>query len=203
MGHPDMGKAAVPVPRATAPPEFDQFFRSHYKKLIAVALAQGATWHEAEESVDQTMEEVLRRWGDLRQPDRYAARAVVSNFVKKRTRDREAVPRAIQGGYLDREGEPDSRLSDWEDRQWIEQMLDRLPETQRAVAELILVAQASYAEAAVILDKNEATVRKNLQLARRRLRELVEQERHPEPAPGPQRRSTTSEKIDGRKPDDQ
>lgn len=175
-----MGRAAVPAPRAPAPPEFAEFFRGYYRTLIGVAMAHGATWHEAEDATTQTMEELLLRWGEVRRPERYAARAVVSNFIKKKARDQEAVPRAIKGGYLPREGEPDSRLTDWEDTQWIEHLIERLPDVQRAVARLILVEGAGTAEAAAVLGKNEAAVRKNLQLARSRLKELLQRDRRPE-----------------------
>jgi RNA polymerase sigma factor (sigma-70 family) len=158
----------VAAPRADPHGDFEDFYRAHYTKLIKIALALGATRHEADELVDQTMEEMVRRWEDVEMPLAYARRAVGTNLIKSRQRERDGRLRMIQAFRLDPGPTDENQLNLWEDREWVLQLLESLPPAQREVMALVIDGLKPI-EIAELLGKTPATIRKNLEFARRRL----------------------------------
>lgn len=128
----------------------------------------GAAEDVAHDAVAAAMEEVLRRWDRIDDPFAYARRAVVSHFIRDEMGPRRVAGRVIECGAAAGEYE-DSRLTLWEDTQWVGQLLGSLPSAQRDVMALI-VDEFGPAEAARLLGKNPAAVRQSLCAARRRLR---------------------------------
>ncbi|MFG2045684.1 RNA polymerase sigma factor [Dactylosporangium sp. NPDC048998] len=76
------------------------------------------------------------------------------------------------------------------DEQWVEELLESLPPTQRAVLGRFLHG-LSMSEIAAELRKTESTIRQNLKLARDRLRPLVDE--YDRSRPCPSRAHTTRE----------
>jgi RNA polymerase sigma factor (sigma-70 family) len=94
---------------------------------------------------------------------------VVSNFVKAKTRDAERLLRTIAAGHVTPDVGEDSNFNVWEDEQWVAQMLNTLPPAQREVMAHVYDGLGPT-EIAKLLGKTQETVRKNLQLARDRLK---------------------------------
>jgi RNA polymerase sigma factor (sigma-70 family) len=184
----DKGLAqATPTPRAehrATPPEgFTDFFRARYRELLRAAMYAGATRHEADEATATAMKELLRRWGELDDPLAYARRAVVSNFVKEKTRNLDRVRRRqVEQHAGTAEGRKDPGLTVWEDRQWVIQLLDSLPAGQRNVMAFI-VDGFTPTEIAALLGRSPAAIRQSLRDARLRLIEALQRERAAEQAP--------------------
>ncbi|MEV6032762.1 sigma-70 family RNA polymerase sigma factor [Nonomuraea sp. NPDC052116] len=170
--------------RVAAPPgadlgsrgQVEHFFRGHYRLLMKVAAMAGATEQEADEAVGMTMIDLWRRWPEIDHPKAYACRAVVSNFIKRRKQDAKETERLLGTQAPVTEADGDARMTLWEDREWVEQMLDRLPPAQREVMTYYLEGLKAP-EIAGYLDKRPDAIRKNLQFARERLKEIIEQER--------------------------
>lgn len=161
-------------PTAAAEPdlsEFEQFWKDNYKKLLVIAMVNGAALHEAHDVADAAMEEVLRRWYYIEYPAAYAKRAVVSNLIKLRTRPRNLVSRLVVCGEV-ADDYDDADLTIWEDREWVDQLLSRLPPAQREVMDLT-IKEFDPAEIAKLLGKNPAAVRQNLCAARQRLKRML------------------------------
>ncbi|MFG2000957.1 RNA polymerase sigma factor [Spirillospora sp. NPDC048911] len=173
MAQPD---AAGP-PGGDAPASFEDFYHRHYATLIKAALALGATWDEASETVDQVMLEAWKRWDDLRQPLAWARRAAFHDLLKIKRREQRH-----QADPLDlcpEEQGHEASMNIWADRQWVLQLLERLPPAQREVMAHVFDG-LTPAETAEYLGKTQPNVRKNLQLARERLkRELRKAGDHP------------------------
>jgi RNA polymerase sigma factor (sigma-70 family) len=149
------------------------FFHKTYTPLIRVAMYYGASEQEAQDAVATTMEDVLRRWGEIDNRPQYARTATISNFIKHKTRGSARLRRRIiEHGYSAPESGPDEALTAWEERQWVTQLLESLPLAQREVMALIVDGYAST-EIARLLGKTPETVRKNIQLARTRLKHLL------------------------------
>lgn len=167
---------SVPLskPRATPPLGFEGFFREHYKPLLQFLMYVGATRHEADDAVASAMAELLRRWGEVTDPAAYARKAAMHNFIKTKTRDKDRThlrPERDESSELVPDaGAYDPALSVWEDWQWVRQLLDSLPPTQRAVMSLIIDGYPAT-KIAELLGKTSDTVRQNLRLARLRLRQ--------------------------------
>ncbi len=169
-------KTAPRVERRTPPDGFADFFREHYRDLLKVAMYAGATMHEADEATAAVMKEILRRWDEVDDPLAYARRAVVSNFVKEKTRGLDRVRRRqVERGAGTVAGREDRSLTVWEDREWVMQMLRSLPPGQRDVMAFIVDGFTST-EIAALLGRSPDAVRQSLCGARQRLKEALQQE---------------------------
>jgi RNA polymerase sigma factor (sigma-70 family) len=165
LGQPS-GRAA---PEAAAPIGFEAFYRAAYRELLKTAMYAGATEQEAEDATQKTMEEAYRRWSDIDHPHAYARRAVISNFLKDITRGHTRTRRRqTEREQPVNEGGEDTRLTMWEDRQWVTQLLKSLPPAQREVMAFIFDG-FTPGEVAELLGKTPGAVRQNLCEARRRL----------------------------------
>jgi DNA-directed RNA polymerase specialized sigma24 family protein len=80
---------SVPGLDETTAEKITDFFDRRYRKLMALALFLGATQQEAEDAVSAAMEEMVRRWHEIRDPVVFARRAVVSNLIKAKERPRQ------------------------------------------------------------------------------------------------------------------
>jgi RNA polymerase sigma factor (sigma-70 family) len=156
--------------------EYDDFFDGTFPLLLKIALASGADIQEAEDAAVETMTYLYRRWGEITEPRAYARRAVINAVAKAKRRNGERLDRMVAGGHVTPEADDGTALVAWEDREWVLQHLNALPPAQREVMAGI-VDGMSTAEIAAALGKTEATVRKNLQWARERLKTELAKER--------------------------
>jgi RNA polymerase sigma factor (sigma-70 family) len=163
--------------------EFDSLYEVSFRRLVRGAMAIGATRAEAEDAVNQAMLDLYRKWPTITEHQAWVRRAVFTTFVKQRERDRKRA--SLEGALSPPEATDGTELNLWEDERAVVQMLERLPPAQRAVMACIY-DDLTPAEIAVLLGKTQATVRKNLQLARDRLKQEMER-RHLDTAarPGP------------------
>jgi RNA polymerase sigma factor (sigma-70 family) len=189
------GNRAAPRAPSDARPSFDAFFRSAYRPLLRLAMYAGATEQEGHDAVAAAMEEIFRRWDDVDSPLRYGRAATLNNLRKLKTRGLSRIRRRLAERGAVAESVQDRALDAWEDRQWVVQLLGDLPTAQRNVMALV-VDGLTTDEIAGLLGKTPAAVRKNLQLARRRLAAALgrgcERDRGPDRRPTP---STTPEEA--------
>ena len=173
----------------------EAFFRSHYHELLRVARYAGASADEGEVAVQEAMIQVCRNWSKIEEPWPWARVAVVNNYIKVKKREAERLSRTISGGHLTPEGYGDTNLTVWEDTEWVNQLLSKLPPAQREVMAFIVEGWQPR-EVAILLGKTAATVRQNLKLARDRLkRELGQQEHEQEAAKSVEQRMATREEV--------
>lgn len=170
MGDNDAAAQPGSARQQSAPPYgFAGFFRSAYRQVVQTVIYAGATETEADEAAAAAMEEVLRRWDQIRLPRAYARKAAVSHFLKEKERGNNRIRHRLAGlAEARRDGALDPGLTVWEDSQWVEQLLNSLPAAQREVMEFI-VAGFAPSEVAVLLGKTPEAVRQNLKAARSRL----------------------------------
>jgi RNA polymerase sigma factor (sigma-70 family) len=182
-------------PRAAPAKEFAVFYRAGYRELLKAAMYAGATRHQADEAAAAAMREVLRRWDELGDPLAYARRAVISNFIKEKTRNLERVRRRqVEQNAGTAEGREDPNLAVWENREWVMQMLRTLPPGQRDVMAFIVDGFAPT-EIAALLGRSPAAIRQSLHDARLRLKEALRRDQADEQTPGP---STGPARKEGR-----
>ena len=157
------------------PTGFEEFSRAELKPLLTILLKAGARWDEAEDAAAEAMTDILERWpqvlaGTIEDPQAYVRTAAQRAFINRRIRDRKRIERSMLSGHLvPQNGDIDAEACLWEDLQAVEQLLDRLPPTQRKVMELEILAGYKTREIAELLGKTPAAIRKNRQLARERL----------------------------------
>jgi RNA polymerase sigma-70 factor (ECF subfamily) len=176
----DGGAAAAPARHITPDQIGEVFYGTEYRKLVKILRVMGATKEEAEDAAQRALEYIFKRSRSTQDPidnlDAYACRAAIRFFIKERQHDRGRQPREIEGGHLTLPAYLDDELTAWEDKQWVEHVLESLTPAQRDVIRLVLEG-ASNMEIAEKLGKNDATVRQHLHNARDQLKE------HPEIAP--------------------
>ncbi|WP_203716530.1 RNA polymerase sigma factor, partial [Asanoa siamensis] len=170
---PDVGQQLV------AAPEQIKFYEDHFGRLVSLGVLIGASPYEAEEVAAAVLLEIVQRWGLLREPLAYAVHAVRSGVAK--LRGREGLARARQlvaaGEFVDAdEGVVDLALLVWEDREWLMQYLETLPEGQRQVMAL-LVDGYEPGEIAAVLGITPEAARNRAFHARLRLRRRYNDER--------------------------
>jgi RNA polymerase sigma factor (sigma-70 family) len=172
-------------PARPPPPGFVEFYQAHYRDLVKAAMYMGATFPQAEDAVQKTLEEMLGRWPVDDEPLAYARMATAHNFIKEKTRGPQRVARRLaeKGHVAHQEGAVDRGLTVWEDSQWVDQVLDGLPPAQREVMECV-VRDIDPGEIAAVLGKTKEAVRRNLCDARGRLRRELNPDGTPkQPAP--------------------
>jgi RNA polymerase sigma factor (sigma-70 family) len=155
--------------RTAHAPEFEEFFRASFHELVKTAMFAGATREEAEDAVSATLADLFRIWPVPGYALSYARRAVVSNFIKDKSRgNQRIVRRLIERGHVPRESCEDDRLTAWEDTEWVADVLSTLPTAQREVMACIVRGLGSQ-EIAGELGKSREAVRRHLVDARERL----------------------------------
>ena len=135
----------------------------------------GATFAQAEDAASETFVYMLRRWPVNGSPLAYARRAVVSAFLKDKTRGTSRVARRlIERGpaSVRREGAEDPGLSTLEGHGWLADVLSQLTPAQREVMERIARGLTNE-EIAEELGRSQDVVRRRLCDARARLVQIL------------------------------
>lgn len=149
---------------------FEAFYLKEYRRLVKFALYLNASRHDAEDAVGDAMADAFRRWAEISDPAAWARQAVKNYVIKSKTRGLTRVrERLRERGEGRDESREDARLTVWEDREWVVQLLGSLPSAQREVMALV-VDELTPTEIATVLGRDPATIRKRLQAARQRLR---------------------------------
>ncbi|MEV6907232.1 sigma-70 family RNA polymerase sigma factor [Amycolatopsis sp. NPDC051071] len=164
-----------PPPPGQLPVWFEPFCKDEFRVLARVVMAAHGTLQEAEDAAQETLVKMLCRVMNgkmIDSPRAYARKSVLNHFIASRMRDKRGHELAVQGGHAIPEAWQDLRLEEWEGRQWVDQLLAHCPPAQQKVMQCVLDGLSSQ-EIADLLGKTPATVRKNHQLARQRLKSLV------------------------------
>jgi RNA polymerase sigma factor (sigma-70 family) len=154
---------------------FDDLFRDHYPRLVALGFAMSGSHEIARELAQETMLRAHHRWGEIIAFDRPGAwlRRVMTNLLidyhRSRSAERAALERFGSRGMIG--GEDDS--SDW--AAWTD-LVAPLPIRQRAIVSLFYGDDRSIDEISKILEISPGTVKSALSKARRRLQDLFKEE---------------------------
>lgn len=161
---------------------FEEFFRASFRDVVKTAMIAGARFEDAEDAAAKALAGMLLAWPMPGCPLAYARRAVVSNFIKDKTRgNRRVARRLVERGHVPhQEGAEDARLTAWEHDQWVTDVLGVLPPEQRKVMECIAHG-LDREEIAEELGKSLETIRRHLCSARARLAELLNPDGEPRP----------------------
>jgi RNA polymerase sigma factor (sigma-70 family) len=164
-GGPLAGQSVPAGERARAELEFAGFYRSHFTRLVAYLVYQGATAHLAADIAQDAMATMYRRWPEIKSPRAYAYTVAYRAFIRHALDDAaetsvSEVPEPTS--VLPRPGETEA----WLQQQEVTEVLRALPPRQRQVLALTIDGWAP-AEIAELLSIDSATVRSSLMKARR------------------------------------
>lgn len=161
-------RAVQPAPgaeRTAAVHEFAGFYRSHFTRLVAYLVYQGAAAHLAADIAQDTMATVYRRWSEISSPRAYAWTVAYRAFIRQALDDSPETPVGEvpePASVLPSPGEAEA----WVQSQQVTEILRALPHRQRQVLALTIDGWTP-AEIAELLGIGPAAVRSSLRKARR------------------------------------
>jgi len=156
--------------------QLEAFYSAEYPKLVKFLVFFGAKIEEAEDATQKAMLDFTRRSATPEAPSHpaaYVRRAAHRFFIKERQRERERLPRELQGNHLVIEAQLDDRLTALEDEQYVEHLLECLTPTQRKVLKLVMDG-LSTREIAERLGMTDGNIRQHLKNSRKSLKQRLE-----------------------------
>jgi RNA polymerase sigma-70 factor (ECF subfamily) len=135
----------------------------------------------SEEAEDATQEVLIRLWSKKEGLDKYnSVEALAVTMTKNYCLDQLKSKRAsnlklVHSNYSDREAGIDKQVEDKDSWNWVERIMNDLPEQQRLIVQMRDVEEYEFNEIAEALEMNETAVRVALSRARKMIKEkLVE-----------------------------
>jgi RNA polymerase sigma-70 factor (ECF subfamily) len=158
--------------------EFIQLVMPFKDKLYRLAKRLLVSSEEAE---DATQEVLMKLWAKKKGMSRYRnveafAMTMTKNFCLDRLKSKQSGNlKLVHSNYADESKSLQKQLEVNDSLQWVEKIMDTLPEQQKLVMQLRDIEEYSFEEIAEMLDMQPATVRVTLSRARKMVREkLVE-----------------------------
>ena len=148
--------------------QLEAFYAAEYPMLVKILVLLDSTVEEAEDAAQKAMADFAVRFKTANPPTHpaaYVQRAAINFFIKERQRERERLPREVQGGHLVIEAHFDDRLTAGEEEQYVEALLARLTQAQREVIRLVMDGWSAR-EIAEKLGKSAENVRQHLKNGR-------------------------------------
>lgn len=146
----------------------DKLFRLAKRLLIST-----------EEAEDATQEILVKLWIRKTNLKTYnSIEAMAMTMTKNYCLDQLKSKRAsnikiVHNNYTDREPRLDKKVEDSDSLNWVEKIINELPEQQRLIIQLRDIEECEFEEIAKILEMNETAVRVSLSRARKTIREYM------------------------------
>ena len=132
-----------------------------------------------EEAEDATQEVLLKLWNKNEDLVNYnSLEAFAMTMTKNYCLDQLKSKRAgnlklVHDNYTDREPSLQKKLEDIDSLNWVEKVINQLPEQQRMIIQMRDIEQYGFEEIAEILDMNETAIRVALSRGRKTIREFM------------------------------
>jgi RNA polymerase sigma factor (sigma-70 family) len=153
---------------STINPFKDKVFRLAKRLLVST-----------EEAEDATQEVLVKLWTKSdRLNELNSVEAMAMTMTKNYCLDQLKSKRAsnltiVHSNYQDREASLQQKVEDSDSLNWVEKIIDELPEQQKLIIQMRDIEQYEFEEIAKILDMNETAIRVSLSRARKTIRETM------------------------------
>ncbi len=130
-----------------------------------------------EEAEDATQEVLVRLWNNRQKLDAYAsvealAVTITKNYCLDQLKSKRATEmRIVHSNYTDGRAGLQQQAEDRDSLDWVEKIINKLPEQQKLIVQLRDIEEYEFEEIAKIMDMNETAVRVALSRARKTIRE--------------------------------
>lgn len=130
-----------------------------------------------EEAEDATQEVLVKLWNNKSKLEAYSsvealAMTMTKNYCLDQLKSKRATEmRIVHSNYTDRQPGLQQQTEDRDSWQWVEKIIEKLPEQQKLILQMRDIEQYEFEEIAKIMDMNETAVRVALSRARKALRE--------------------------------
>lgn len=161
--------------------EFIQLIAPFKDKVFRLAKRLLVSTEEAE---DATQEVLVKLWNKNKNLDNYNsveafAMTMTKNYCLDQLKSKRATNlKIVHTNFTDREPSLDQQTEDIDSLNWVEKIINQLPEQQRLIIQMRDVEQYEFEEIAKILEMNENTIRVALSRARKTIRENMTQIHH-------------------------
>jgi RNA polymerase sigma-70 factor (ECF subfamily) len=133
----------------------------------------------SEEAEDATQEVLMKLWAIKKGMARYRnveafAMTMTKNFCLDRLKSKQSGNlKLVHNNYADESNSLQRQVEVNDSLQWVEKIMDTLPEQQKLVLQLRDIEEYSFEEIAEMLDMQPATIRVTLSRARKTVREKL------------------------------
>jgi RNA polymerase sigma-70 factor (ECF subfamily) len=156
--------------------EFEQLIAPFKDKVFRFAKRLLVSTEEAE---DATQEVILRLWNKKETLTKYnsveaLAMTMTKNFCLDQLKSKRASNlQLVHSNYRDNQVGIDQQLEAKDSWNWVEKMINTLPEQQRLIIQMRDIEEYEFIEIAALLEMNETAVRVALSRARKTIREQL------------------------------
>lgn len=146
----------------------DKLFRMAKRLLVST-----------EEAEDATQEVLVKLWNNNEALSKYAsveafAMTMTKNYCLDQLKSKRASNlQIVHSNYTDNGASVQKQIEDKDSWNWVEKIMETLPEQQRLIVQMRDVEEYEFSEIAQILDMNETAVRVALSRARKEIREQL------------------------------
>ncbi|WP_442787504.1 RNA polymerase sigma factor [Flavobacterium suncheonense] len=146
----------------------DKLFRMAKRLLVST-----------EEAEDATQEVLVKLWNNNEALSRYSsveafAMTMTKNYCLDQLKSKRASNlQIVHSNYTDNGASVQKQIEDKDSWNWVEKIIETLPEQQRLIVQMRDVEEYEFSEIAQILDMNETAVRVALSRARKEIREQL------------------------------
>lgn len=132
-----------------------------------------------EEAEDATQEVLVKLWNNNESLSKYAsveafAMTMTKNYCLDQLKSKRASNlQIVHSNYTDNGASVQKQIEDKDSWNWVEKIIETLPEQQRLIVQMRDVEEYEFSEIAQILDMNETAVRVALSRARKEIREQL------------------------------
>ncbi|WP_313807206.1 RNA polymerase sigma factor [Flavobacterium sp.] len=146
----------------------DKLFRMAKRLLVST-----------EEAEDATQEVLVKLWKNNEVLSRYSsveafAMTMTKNYCLDQLKSKRASNlQLVHSNYSDNAANVQKQMEDRDSWNWVEKIIETLPEQQRLIIQMRDVEEYEFAEIAEVLDMNETAVRVALSRARKEIREQL------------------------------
>ncbi|WP_055490680.1 RNA polymerase sigma factor [Streptomyces sp. TP-A0356] len=153
---------------------FTEFYASEVRRIVLFVYKNGATWDDAWDATQNAFAEAFQRWDGIDYPAKYVRRTALRNYRAQRQRSDEDVRRATEAEWCYLPSFDQLKILD-EEKEVID-AIAQLPERQREVMAWHYDG-FSISEISELLSVDASRVRSNLHLARKKLKEALNDNR--------------------------
>lgn len=161
--------------------EFMQLVNPFKDKVFRMAKRLLVSTEEAE---DATQEVLVKLWNKHESINEYkSVEAVAMTMTKNYCLDQLKSKRAanlkiVHNNFTDREAGLQQKVEDRDTWNWVEKIMNDLPEQQKLIVQMRDIEEMEFAEISSILDMNEQAIRTALSRARKTIREKMTKTHH-------------------------
>lgn len=133
----------------------------------------------SEEAQDATQEVLVKLWSRKEHLSDYNnveafAMTMTKNYCLDQLKSKRASNlQIVHNNFTDREPSLDKKVEDIDSFNWVEKIINQLPEQQRLIIQMRDIEQYEFEEIAKILDMNEVSIRVALSRGRKTIREFM------------------------------